>query len=130
MSDSQNADVEEVVKFHLPDGRSVDLSSAMSGPELACALQEIVNVYYPPPAVEDPHAEALAHTEAYLKKMASLHSIAVVAYTEPARSADGLTANAVHNVIIKANLDEADPRLRNAFQAIIDHQAWGHRGTM
>jgi hypothetical protein len=119
MSESQNTDVAEVVKFHLPDGRSVDISSAMSGAELTCALQQIVDVYFPPPAVEDPHAEALAHTEAYLKKMASLHSIAVVAYTEPMRSADELTPDAVYNAITKGNLPENDPRMRQAFSAVI-----------
>jgi hypothetical protein len=88
---NQNTDVEEVVKFHLPDGRRVDISSAMSGAELAFALQQIVDVYFPPPA-EDPKAEALAQTEAYLNRMGSPRSIAIVAYTEPVGSASGLSA--------------------------------------
>jgi hypothetical protein len=129
-SESTETEKPAVYKFPLPDGRTVEMSSDMSGDDQMCAFQQIINAYLPMPSLLDPKVEALAWTKAYLKRMGELHSIAVVAYTEPARSADGLTANAVHNVISKANLDEADPRLRNAFQAIIDHQAWGHRGTM
>jgi hypothetical protein len=61
---SQTAGAVEIVKSPLPDGRTVEISSEMSTAELLTALQQIVNVWYPLPPVDDPHAEALALTKA------------------------------------------------------------------
>ena len=51
---SQTAGAVEIVKFPLPDGQTVKVSSEISSAELLTALQQIVNVWYPLPLVDDP----------------------------------------------------------------------------
>ena len=83
---SQTTGAVEVVKFPLPDGRIVEISSEMSTAELLTALRQIVNVWYPLPPVDDPQAEALALTKAYLIRLGELHCLVVVGYTGPVES--------------------------------------------
>src|SRR5215472_3359382 len=62
----------------------------MSTLELLTALQQIVNVWYPLPLVDDPQAEALALSKAYLKPRGELHCLAVVGDTGPVGSREAL----------------------------------------
>ena len=113
--ESSETEKPEVYKFPLPDGRTVEMSSDMSGADQMCAFQQIINAYSPMPSLLDPKDEALAWTKAYMKRMKELHCLTVIGCAEPAESEEAFSLPVERWINYEANLEPSDPRFYPAF---------------